>query len=164
MGNDVEVREHETVGVPAIVDTNGVLVEGSGVDIDLSDPVACAVALDQVRAFETQFGEVKRTLTDAIVSHYRLTGERSLELPNRSRAEVKAGTRNIIDPDILEERLREAGMPEDRIDALITTTHERRVDARKAKTAATANPDYKVALEAATSTYQETPSVTIRRR
>jgi len=161
---EIEVREHETVGVPAIIGPGGEMAAGSGVDIDLSDPVACAVALDRVRTFETDFAQIKRVLTEAIVSHYRLTGERSFELPDRLKAEVKAGKRNLIDPDILEERLREAGMPEDRIDALITTTQERKVDARKAKTAATANEAYKAALEEATTTYDETPSVTIRRR
>jgi hypothetical protein len=164
MSGELEVREHETVGVPALIRPDGEVVEGSGVDIDLSDPVACAVALDRVRQFEQDFGQIKRVLTEAVVAHYRLTGERSLELPNRLRAEVKAGTRTLVDPDVLEERLREAGMPEERIEALITTTQERRVDLRKAKAAGTANPEYKAALEAASSTYAETPSVTIRRR
>ena len=152
------------IGVPAVVETSGELREGTGVDIDLTDPVACALALDRVREIEAEFTRVKRVLTEGIVHHYRVTGERTIELPGRLKAEVKAGKRNIIDPDVLETRLREAGMPEANIDAIITTTHERKVAAQKAKTAATANPAYKAALEAATSTYEDTPSVTIRRR
>jgi hypothetical protein len=162
--SEVELREKEVVGVPAIVGPGGEVAEGTGVDIDLSDPVACAVALDRVRTIESEFNSVKRILTEAVVAHYRLTGERTIELPGRLKAEIKAGNRNLIDPDILESRLREAGMPEERIDALITTVQERKVDARKAKAAGTANPDYKAALEAATTTYEDTPSVSIRRR
>jgi len=162
--SDIEIRESEVVGVPAVIAPGGEVMEGTGVDIDLSDPVACAVALDQVRTIEAEFSSVKRLLTEAVVAHYRLTGERVIELPGRLKAEVKVGNRTLIDPDILEERLREAGMPEDRIEALITTTQERKVAAMKAKSAATANPDYKAALEAASTTYQESPSVTIRRR
>ena len=164
MSGEIEVREHEVIGVPAVVGPGGTVAEGTGVDIDLSDPVACAVALDQVRTIEADFGQVKRVLTEAIVKHYRLTGERTIELPGGLKAEVKVGNRNLIDPDILEERLREAGMPQANIDALITTTQERKVAAQKAKAAATANPDYKAALEAASTTYQESPNVTIRRR
>jgi hypothetical protein len=154
MSGELEVRESETLVVP-----------GTSEVVDLSDPVAAAMALDALREFENAvLAPAKRLLTDAVLSHYRLTGERTLELPNRLKAEVKAGTRTIVDPDLLETRLREAGMPDERIEQLITTTQERKVDLRKAKSAATANEAYKTALEAASTTYQETPSVTIRRR
>lgn len=165
MSKDVEVRESETVGLPGILRPGeGVLVEGSGVDVDVTDPVQCAVALDFIRTFEKEIAHIKRVLTDGVVNHYRLTGERSIDLPGGLEATVKAGKRTLVDPAVLEVKLREAGMPEDRINQIITSTQETRVDLRKAKTAATANDAYAEALAAASSTYEETPAVTIRRR
>lgn len=156
-GQEVEpfevVKETEMLAVP-----------GTGEIVDLSKPVEAALALDALREFERDIASAKRILTDAVVAHYRLTGERTLELPGRLEAEVKASKRTIVDPDILEQRLRDAGMPEERIEQLFKTTVERKVELRKAKTAATANDEYRAALEAASTTYQETPSVTIRRR
>ena len=88
-------------------------------EVDLNDVAACAILLDDIRQFEAQLASAKQRLTSAIVERGKVDGETSYDLPNRMRAEIKSGKRNTIAADVLETKLREAGMPEDRISEIV---------------------------------------------
>lgn len=133
-------------------------------EVDLNDAVACAVLLDDIRQLEAQLASAKGRLTQAIVERAKTDGVTAYDLPERYRATISKGTRNTIAGDVLEQRLREAGMPEDRIKAIVVETVSYSVDAKEAKKAAGVNEAYAKALAEATTTHEAQPSVTIRRR
>lgn len=133
-------------------------------EIDLNDHVACALLLDDIRQLESQLGSAKQALTRALVDKARVDGVTAFELPGRMRAEIRAGTRTSYSPEVLEQGLRKAGMSDERIGEIITQTVSYSVDARELKKAAGVNPAYAKAMEAAKSTHQAQPSVTLRRR
>lgn len=133
-------------------------------EVDLNDVVACATLLDDIRQLEAQLASAKSRLTGAIVERAKVDGETAYDLPNRMRATITSGRRSSVAADVLEAKLREAGMPEARISEIVQEEVSYKVDLRAAKKAGTANPDYKAALEAATTTHDAQPSVTIRRR
>ena len=133
-------------------------------EVDVGDAVACAQLLDDIRQLEAQLGSAKSRLTLAIIEQARKDGVTSYDMPGRMKAEVRTGSRNTIAADVLEAKLRKAGMSDERISEIITTTVSQSVDAREAKKAAGVNPAYARALKAATTVHEAQPSVTIRRR
>jgi hypothetical protein len=133
-------------------------------EIDLSDAVACAVLLDDVRQLEAQLGNAKMRLTAAIIEQAKIDGVTSYDLPKRLKAEVRSGSRKSIAGDVLEAKLREAGMSDKRIAEIVTEVVSYKVDAREAKKAAGVNEAYAKALNEASTWHEAQPSVTIRRR
>lgn len=133
-------------------------------EIDLSDHVACAVLLDDIRTLEAQLANAKSQLTKAVADRARADGVTSYDLPGRLKATITSGKSTTIAGDVLEQKLRDAGMPEESIKGIVTTTVSYSVDARKAKTAAGVNEAYAKALAEASTTHDKQPSVTIRRR
>ena len=133
-------------------------------EIDLADHVSCAALLDDIREFERELTAVKTRLEDAVLAKARADGITSFDLPDRRKAEIRTGTRNVIAGDVLEQRLRAAGMSEERIREIVTEEVTYKAKATEAKKAARMNPDYAKALEAATTTHESRPSVSIRRR
>lgn len=133
-------------------------------ELDLSNVVECAVLLDDIRALEAQLATAKSRLTAAIVATASVDGETSYDLPGRMRATITSGKRSTVAADVLEAKLREAGMPENRISEIVQQEVSYKVDLRAAKKAGTANPAYADALKDATTTHDSQPSVTIRRR
>lgn len=133
-------------------------------ELDLSNVVECAVLLDDIRALEAQLATAKSRLTAAIVATASVDGETSYDLPGRMRATITSGKRSTVAADVLEAKLREAGMPENRISEIVQQEVSYKVDLRAAKKAGTANPAYADALRDATTTHDSQPSVTIRRR
>jgi hypothetical protein len=79
------------------------------------------------------------------------------------RAEVTMGNRIEWDMEVLE-RLRDAGLPEERWDALVRPQVEYKVSARVADQIAKANPEYAVIVARARTDVEATPRVSIRRR
>lgn len=133
-------------------------------ELDLNDHVACALLLDEIRTLEGLLGSAKQRLTHAIVERASADGVKSYDLPGRMRAEVRAGTSTTIDPQMLEDGLRKAGMSDERIGEIVSPSVSWSVDAREAKKAASVNEDYAKALAKASSTHRTSPSVSIRRR
>lgn len=133
-------------------------------ELDLDNVVECAVLLDDIRTLEAQLATAKSRLTAAIVARASVDGETSYDLPGRMRATITSGRRSTVAAEVLEAKLREAGMPENRISEIVQEEVTYKVDLRAAKKAGTANPAYAQALEAATTVHESQPSVTIRRR
>jgi hypothetical protein len=133
-------------------------------ELDLDNVVECAVLLDDIRSLEAQLATAKSRLTAAIVARASVDGETSYDLPGRMKATITSGKRSTVAADVLEAKLRKAGMPENRISEIVQQEVSYKVDLRAAKKAGTANPAYAEALKDATTTHDSQPSVTIRRR
>lgn len=133
-------------------------------EIDLADHVACGVLLDDIIEFQKELASVKSRLESAIIERATVDGVSSYDLPNRLKAEIRSGRRTVIAGDVLEQGLRDAGMPEARIAEIVTTVVTYKASAVEAKKAARMNPGYAAALEAASTVHEAAPSVSIRRR
>jgi hypothetical protein len=139
-------------------------IPGTGELVDLSDTPACVAALDALRNYESLIREAKATLTRAVIEEATRQGVRSIELPDGSRAEVSPPSEIVWDAELLEDRLREAGMPEERISQIVEQTVMLKVKTVEAKKAAAANPEYASAVEEARSEQPKAQYVSIRRK
>lgn len=142
---------------------DALVLPATGELVNLDDEVSCAQALESLRGLEAQIREAKAGLVRAIVSRSELLGSRTLPLGNGLKAVVKSGTVVEYDAEQIELGLRRAGMPEDRIRAVVEETVSYRVRAVEAKRAASANPAYGEIIERHTRTVQKPPSVSIER-
>jgi len=157
----------EPTHVPAVVeatDAEVFVLPHSGEVVSLNEEVNCAVALDEVRRMQTHLAEAVRVLSAAIAARAAVLGTKTVNLSGGRKAEVRGGQETAYDAQELERLLRVAGMPEERINEIITTEVTYKVKAVEAKRAAAANPEYARAVEAASTTVERPYSVTIRRR
>ena len=139
------------------------LILPSGEIVALADTAACAVALDELRALEHRIKDLKTALTEAVASESARQGTKTLSLPGGVTVIIRDGEKVMWDAQRLEADLREAGMPEERIRQIVVEEISYTVQAREAKRAAAANPDYAHAVAAARSTLEGRPSVTVKR-
>lgn len=143
--------------------TEMVVVPHTGELISLSDPSACAVALDELRTLEQRVRELKHDLTAAIAAASKAEGKKTLDLPGGIRVQVAGGTQVLWDIEQLERGLRDAGMSEERISEIITTEIQYKVNATEAKRAASANPDYAAVVDGARSVVETRPTIKVER-
>lgn len=125
--------------------------------------MACAQALDDIRDFERVLAEIKGALTRSIVQHSEDIGLLTFELPDGRKAEVVTRPDIVYDAEAIEEGLRAAGMPEERISAIVKEEVSHKVVAKEAKKAAAANEQYAAVINANKESMPRNPSVTIRR-
>lgn len=136
------------------------VVPGLGELVRLSDTREVALALDHVRDLERELRSIKAELTQAIVAATRREGTKTLHMEGLT-ASIKSGSDIHYDAEQIEEGLRAAGMPEERIREIVVETISYKVDAVKAKQAASANPDYAAVIEANRVETEKPPYVTI---
>lgn len=146
------MAEHEELVVP-----------GVGEVVSLDDEVACIQALAAVRDFESQLKEAKAALTAAIIERSKILGTKTIHLPAGGKAEIRAGSEVEWDIETLEQELRDLGLPEARISALIKETVVRTVDGRVAKSIAAANKEYAACIESAKTIIEKAPYVSVQR-
>lgn len=140
------------------------VIPGTGEVVDLTDPLAVAEALGNLRDFERMTYEWKQMMTRIVVEHGRTTGSLTIELPDGSKAEISDRPRVTYDAEAIEEELRAAGMPEESIAKIIKEEVTHTVKAVEAKKAARANPVYEEIIERHRTEEPSNPSVTIRRK
>jgi hypothetical protein len=145
-------------------------IPGTGALVSLEDEEACAIALDDLRAFERslsyQISEAKSILTAAIVERSKILGTKTIHLHAGGKAVIQDGAKTSYDPgsiETLESDLRALGLPEDRLHDLIKETVTRTVDGRVAKSVAAANEDYAAAIASARSVTDRPSYVVISR-
>jgi hypothetical protein len=138
-------------------------IPGTGELVKLDDEVACALALDAVREYERLLREAKSALTEAIIERATVLGVRSFALPDGRRAEVSASTESVYDAQAVEDGLRAAGMPEERIAEIIEEQVSYRVRAAQAKRAAAANPAYAAVIEASRTEHSRNRYISLKR-
>ena len=135
-------------------------VPGTGEIIDMADAASVARGLDALREFKRRVGDFEEMLADRLREERATQGTRQLEYDGMS---VKFGADSfpVYDAEALEYRLRDAGMPEERIGEIIATTVERKVRAVEAKKAAAVNPAYAEAVELSREIVPKRQTVTV---
>lgn len=137
------------------------VVPGIGEIVNLEDAPQVARALHAVRALEGQLRDVKSELTNALVYASQVQGSKTLRFEG-VEAVVKGGEITMYDEVEIENGLRAAGMPEERIREIVVETVTRKVSAREAERAAKANPAYAKVIEAHRRTVEQSPSVSVK--
>lgn len=138
-----------------------VLVPYSGQVVDLSDPPECLKLLAEIRELEGKLRDVKGALTEALAGEFSRQGTKTIEL-NGVKAVLGPDSEIVWDIETLQE-LRELGLPEERMDALVSTEISYKVNAAVAKQLAGANPAYGDVIERAKNRIPKTPYVSIKR-
>lgn len=150
--------------VPAVPTAADVLVNPvTGELVLLTDAAACAHALEAIRETENRLREAKAELSRAVAEIASQRGTRTLEIGQGWRAVVSHPRQIEWDMEVLE-RLRDAGLPEDRWDALVAEEVTYKVSARVAEQIAGANPEYARIIDRARTDAERPPTVSIRRR
>lgn len=140
----VYVDEQERViAVESEPASREIAVIGTGEVVDLDDERSCLLALAALRDFDTKIKETKAVLSAAIIDRARRLGVKTLVLPDGRKATISAGSDLVwIEVEEMEEELREAGMPEERIREIIVQQITHEVKTQEAKRAAAANESY----------------------
>lgn len=125
------------------------VVPYSGEIVSLDDPPACLKLLTEVRELEAQLRDLKDDLTEALKLEFSRQGTKTLELSG-IKATLGADSEIVWDPGILEE-LRDLGLPEARMNQLVTAEVRYTVNGSVAKQVAAANPEYADVIERAKS-------------
>lgn len=120
----------------------------TGEVIDLRDAAQVAQGLDNVRGYIVQLGEFRSLLETVLRLEGRRQGTKTLYLEDGLKATITGGSRPEWDILELQTRLRRAGLPEARLDDLITETIVYKVSAGVARQIGAANPDYADAIQA----------------
>jgi hypothetical protein len=137
------------------------VVPPTGELISLGDAANCLRVLTEIRELETRLREAKGVLTDALAAEFSRQGTKTLELGG-IKATLGANTEIVWDTEVLEE-LRDLGLPEERMGALVTSEITYKVNALVAKQIAAANPAYAEVIERAKTFIPKTAYVTVRR-
>lgn len=143
--------------------TELILVQPSGELVDPRDTQACFLALREVNRIQGLLYEAKRALTAALVVEAQRRGERTVTLESGERYVAEGGPSRQYRPEDVEEGLRAAGMPEERIAQIVVTEVSRKVNGVEANKAARANPAYAAALEEASEMVEARYSVKVSR-
>lgn len=151
--SEIEVRPAEDLVLPL-----------TGEIIDRTDPQACAKALMDIRALDEQMKAVKAALTQALIEHSHVVGSKTIQVAGGYNAIISGGKETVYDAMRLEQELREAGLPEERIGDLVKTEVSYRVLAGEAKRLASANPQYAAVIERCSQQVEKTQYVSIRKR
>lgn len=155
---EVDVAVEPATGEEIVVRTDDLPVPVIGRLVRLADPEDVARALADVRQAEEQLADAKRVLVDRLLVERRLRGEGTIRFDSGVTVEIPKPEETVYDADAIERELRDAGMPEERISAIVRETVERKVMAGEAKKAAGANPDYAEIIERHRRVVEKRPS------
>ena len=159
-----EVREDGVyVRGELVVPQRTEIVLPTGQIVDLTDPASCAEALAVVREIESQMKEVRGAIVDFFAAERERRGVDEIELPNGDVVKVKRNYEIQWDAEQLEEDLRAAGMPEERIREIIVEEVTHTVKAVEANKSAKRNADYAEAIQRARSETEKRPTVSLPR-
>lgn len=136
-----------------------IVVPVTGEVINLNDPSLCLRVLGEIRDLESRLREAKAELTCALQVEFTRQGKKTLEVGD-VKAELRGGTEVIWDIEVLD-RLREMGLPEERMDELVKAEVTYKVNAAVAKQLAAANPEYAAVIELARTTIPKAAYVKI---
>lgn len=137
------------------------VVPTTGEIVNLDDPAGCLRVLTEIRELEAKLRDAKGALTEALAAEFSRLGTKTIELDG-VKAELRGGSEVVWDVEVLE-RLRDLGLPDERMSALVTTEVTYRVNASVAKQIAAANEQYAEVIERAKSVIPKAAYVTVKR-
>jgi hypothetical protein len=144
------MSEQSTELVRGNMVTVGVIVPGTGEIMRIEDPEGVADALTALDELIEQMKEAKRVVTEKAIDFSMEQGTRTLTLDDGRKVVLSSGETTVYDADEMIAALAEAGMPEDRINEIVVPTTTYKVNGSKAKSASSANPAYRAAIESHT--------------
>jgi hypothetical protein len=152
-GQELEPRQEPLFPVPLV-----------GELVDLGEPAAVARALDTVRHAKRELDDARRVLEAVLQRESERVGSRTLRYRG-IEAVVSGGTERVEYPDAQElaERLREAGLPEERISEVVVEIVDYKVDRSALRSVMASNPRYAQAAETTGRTTQTPLRVAIKR-
>lgn len=141
-----------------------ILVPLTGELIPADDPAAVAGALEHVRELAAQLRDAELALAEAVVG---IASERGLgktiHLEGGGTVVIRGGAETVYDVEAIEQALRRAKMPEQRISEIVveTVVVKKQVKAVELKKAASVNPKFKRIMERHSTTRETRPTVTV---
>jgi hypothetical protein len=130
--------------------------------VDLRDPLQVAEALQAVRELKYQLDGARVVLEQVLRLEASRMGTKTLHMEGLT-AVITGGETVEYDGERLGWLLEQAGMPPERVSEIVQTIVTYKVNAAKAKAAASANPSYKEAVEKTRSVKETAWRVSIRR-
>jgi len=140
------------------------VVPVTGQLVDLTQPAEVAGAIGDIDQAVRQLRELRDLLVETIVEECTRQGTKTLHLEHGLSAKVSGGTRPEYDLETLADLLRDAGLPEDRLEQLIVPRVEYRLDQAVARQLRGANAMYAEALNACRTDVPAPWRVTIERK
>lgn len=138
-----------------IEETPAIILPLTGTVVDLRQPREVARALSDIRDLKRQLDEVRGLLEGALRLEAQHQGTKTLHLGDLD-AVISGGEKAEYDAEMLQDLLRIAGLPEDRLARTVVETVTYKVNQLVLRQLTAANRDYAAAAEAA-RTVVETP-------
>lgn len=123
-------------------------------------PENAAAVIEAARNLKARCDQAIRDATSILVEESRRQGRKTFDAGRR--VEVSGGSKTVYDPLELAEALREAGVPEGRIDEAVSQEFTYKIDRSVLKQLAAANPDYAAAIESASRVEEESFKVALK--
>jgi hypothetical protein len=133
----------------------------TGEVVDLGDERQIAKAYKEVKALQYALNEGLRRLRSAMGERSSVLLTKTIYVDGVGKVQVKNTTETVWDADGLMEALREAEVPEEIIGEIVTETITYKVDAARAKQAASANPKIGEIIEAHKRIVPKIPDISI---
>ncbi len=120
----------------------------SGELVPVRDLPAVAISLTDLRDLKAQVQDAISAFSEAVIQESRRQGTKTLNVGDVT-LKVSADSEVVWDVEFLTDALRAAGLPEERIDELVTMTVTYTVNGSVARQLAGASPEYAEVIEAA---------------
>lgn len=117
-------------------------------------PENAAAVIEAARNLKSRCDQAIRDATSILIEESRQQGRKTFQAGGR-KVEVSGGPKTVYDPLDLAEALREAGVPEARIDEAVHQEFTYKIDRSVLKQLAAANPKYAAAIESVARTEEE---------
>lgn len=136
------------------------VVPTTGELIDLDNPAQCARALHELGVLENRIKELKEYLRESVYVESERLGLKTIHFEEGYTAKVSTPRETVWDFEILQE-LVDAGLPEERYDALVTAEVTYKVNGTVLKQLQAANPTYGEIIERARTVIPRKPYVSV---
>lgn len=138
------------------------VVPHTGEILPLEDPAACAKIWREIRDLEDKLKDARSALAYAIIEDSARLGKKTIRY-GPFEAKVSKDSESAWDYEILLE-LVDAGLPEDRWNALVQENVEYKVNGQVAREIASANEIYKEIITRAKTTHYGPERVSVSRK
>jgi hypothetical protein len=135
-----------------------------GTVVNVDNPTHVAETIADVDQAVELLREMRDMLVGLVVDEASRQGTKTLHLEDGIIAKVSGGSRPEYDLETLADQLRDAGLPEDRLEQLIVPRVEYKLDQAVARQLRGANPAYRQALDECRTDVPAPWRVTVERK